>query len=146
MADTKVHELMTHLVVMLFPNEAVEAVAERLSRNGIGGAPVVEGGKVVGMVSGSDIVRAARRRAGHELSSMTVVDVMTRPVITVTPTASVWEAADILDGRGIKRLPVVDSDGYLVGIISRGDIVRLVAKARRPRRPAMVQVVDATGS
>ncbi|MQB00964.1 MAG: CBS domain-containing protein [Actinobacteria bacterium] len=135
MSDTDVQEVMTHLVVMLFPSESVAAVAERLSRNAIGGAPVVEGGKVVGMVSASDIVRVARRRKDHELSTETVMDVMTRPVVTVAPATSVWEAADILDRRGIKRLPVVDPDGYLVGIISRGDIVRLVAKAERPRRP-----------
>jgi len=131
MPEIQVQEVMTNLVVMLFPSETVGAVAERLSRNGIGGAPVVEGGKVVGMLTGSDIVRAARKADEDGLGSHTVAEMMTLSPVTVGPSASVWEAADLFDRRHIKRLPVVDAEGYLIGIVSRGDVVRLVAKQRR---------------
>lgn len=146
---TLVKDVMTYLVVTFHPNDSVTEAARRLVRNRISGAPVVEYGKVVGVVSEADLVRAciksdlldAPRDVLGTLSGVTqtetraraadlkVEDVMTREAITVELEATVYEAAELLDRYGVSRVPVVQ-DGYLVGIIARADIVRAVAGTR----------------
>jgi len=63
------------------------------------------------------------RRGGSNVS-----DIMTTPAITVSPDADIREVARILDAKRIKRLPVVDTARKLIGIISRGDIVRAMGR------------------
>ena len=65
------------------------------------------------------------------MDHMTVGDVMTRDVISVLPETSVREAASLIDRHGIRRLPVVDEEGYVVGILARADRVRAMAKPKR---------------
>jgi CBS domain-containing protein len=148
MAEVKVRDVMTHLVVTLYPSDSILEAARRLARNNVSGAPVVEGGKVIGMVSESDLIRAAmpphetRRpvsvldmlvllntaRAGQHDHGKRVEDIMTPIVVDISPDASVWEAAALMDHKGIKRLPVIDGEGYLIGVISRADVVKAMAK------------------
>jgi CBS domain-containing protein len=148
MADTRVKDVMTHLVVMLYPTDTIHEAAKRLARNRISGAPVVEAGKVVGVVSEADLIHAvvppipvdrgasildvltvmgrARPRA-HDHGKK-VADVMSPIVIQVGPEMSIWQAAAIMERTGVKRLPVVDDEDYLLGIISRADLVKAMAK------------------
>lgn len=148
MSDVRVQDVMTHLVVMLYPNDSVHEAAQRLARNSISGAPVVEDGKVVGIVSESDLIHAVMPpvpvdRGASILDVLSVVgqarprahshgkkvaDVMSPLVIQVSPSASIWKAASIMEHRGVKRLPVVDDGGYLLGIVSRADLVRVMAR------------------
>lgn len=124
MTDVKVSGVMTHLVVMLYPNDSVHEAERKLARNHISGAPVVEGGKVTGIVSESDLIKAALSPTPAE----TVTEVMNSKVVKVSPTTSVWEAASIMQARGVKRLPVVDEEGYLLGIVSRADLIKAMAE------------------
>jgi CBS domain-containing protein len=148
MNDLKVVEIMTHLVVTFRPGDSVEEAARRMVDNRISGGPVVESGRLVGVVSEADLVGAyappspARMRvaAAHPLTFLlrrvsprsvddtTVADVMTSDVVTLDPEASVWEAACLIDRHGVRRLPVVDSEGYVVGIVARADVVRAMAR------------------
>jgi CBS domain-containing protein len=61
-------------------------------------------------------------------NGITVGDVMTKSVIKVAPDTSVWEAASIMERRGVKRLPVVDPEQDLIGIVSRADLVKAMAR------------------
>lgn len=148
MADVRVKDVMTHLVVMLYTTDTVHEAARRLARNRISGAPVVEDGKVVGVVSEADLIHAVvppvpvdrgtsildllsvmgRARPRAQDHGKTVADVMTSLVIQVTPEVSIWRAASIMERRGVKRLPVVDDEGYLLGIVSRADLVKAMAR------------------
>lgn len=165
MADIKVSDVMTHLVVMLYPTDTLHEAAKRLARNRISGAPVVEGGKVVGIVSESDLIHAvlppvpvdrgasildvlsvigrARPRA-HE-HGKTVGDVMSTIVIQVFPDTSMWKAASIMERQGVKRLPVVDSEGYLLGIVSRADLVKAMAKDDKEIAADVVEAIKVLG-
>ena len=144
---------MTRLFVALKPTDSIHYAAQRLARNHISGAPVIEDGKVVGVISESDIIRAAYRpkrgivtnfldavaNATSETTSQTlratrVADAMSTPVITALPALSVWEAATLTERHGVKRLPVVDDDGYLIGVISRADLVRVMGRSE----PALI--------
>lgn len=144
---------MTRLFVALKPTDSIHYAAQRLSRNHISGAPVIEHGKVVGVISESDIIRAAYRpkrgivtnfldavaNATHETTPQTlratrVADAMSTPAVTAPPEMTIWEAAALTQRHGVKRLPVVDHDGYLIGVISRADLVRVIGQSE----PAMV--------
>ena len=147
MAEMRVRDVMTHLVVTLRPSDPLRFAAKRLAANRISGAPVVKEGKLVGVVTEADQMRAfapyeegdgsilpgapfmflLRGAAPRLPEDLTVADAMTSDVATIRPDAPVREAAAKIDRRGIRRLPVVDEDGYVVGVIARSDIVRAMA-------------------
>lgn len=149
MSDVKVRDVMTKMVATLRPEDTIHDAARTLALNGISGAPVVQDGKPIGMVSEADIVRAVLPHAHvvrgrptlfdamelaltgkHRPAPKTAkaADVMTTPVVRIAPDASIWRAADVMGLSNVKRLPVVDDEGSLVGIISRADLVRAMAK------------------
>lgn len=165
MSDVKVQDVMTHLVVMLYPTDSVHEAARRLARNRISGAPVVEAGKVVGVVSESDLIRAVTppvrgnygasildilsviarvKPRGHE-HGRTVGDVMSTLVIDVAPSASIWKAASIMERRDVKRLPVVDDEGYLLGIVSRADLIKAIARDDADIAADVVEAIQILG-
>ncbi len=148
--DTRVEEVMTRLFLALKPTDSIQYAAQRLARNHISGAPVLEHGKVVGVISESDIIRAAYRpRRGRvtnfldavanasreatslRLSTARVAEAMSAPVITASPGMTISEAAALTERHRVKRLPVVDHDEYLIGIISRADLVRVLGHSER---------------
>lgn len=150
MGDLKVSDLMTRSVVTAEPGDSISDVARRLAQHGVSGAPVVEGGKVIGMITESDIIRAVaipkpnegalrllsaladpsvvERRSGKK----TVADAMSTLIVETSPQASLREAAAEMEERGVNRLPVVKEDGILVGIISRADLLRQLAENPKP--------------
>lgn len=140
-----VEEIMTRDVIAVAPDTAIHTVARLLVDHGISGVPVVDDqGAVVGILSEGDlIVRQKPRprppwwdlflRDGEHLAreyqkamGTTVAEVMTRSVISVRPSASIGAAAALLDRHRVRRLPVLD-EGRLVGIVSRGDLVKALA-------------------
>lgn len=147
MNQIKVFEVMTNLVVTLRPHNTVQEAARQMLNNRISGAPVVEDGRLVGIVSEAYLVAAyapparsmtrfaatdplvflVRSTLHRPANGTTIADVMTRTVVTVAPDASVWEAASLIDRYGIRRLPIVDSEGYVVGIVARADLVHAMA-------------------
>jgi Predicted transcriptional regulator, contains C-terminal CBS domains len=165
MNDIKVKDVMTHLVVTVRPQDSIQEAARRLLDNRISGAPVVERGRLVGVFSEADLVAAytppARtgtpfvavdpimfllrgtvpREAGHT----TVADIMTRDVVSVSPDASLWEAASLIDRHGIRRLPVVDPDGYVVGVLARADLVRAMARSDEDLAPVVRKAIEVLG-
>ena len=128
--------------------------------NRISGLPVVDaGGRVVGIISDGDLIRRQRRpkvtpwwrlffqngerlaREYRKIVGTTVGDVMTRPALVISPVFGIETAAAVLDNRQIRRLPVV-RDGRLVGIVSRGDLVKALAtSAQLPPAESLVSGV-----
>lgn len=136
-----VGRLMTREVQTFAPGTPAVEVARQLAEAGISGAPVVEGGQLVGVVSIKDFLPrlglpkhstpmalvselvGGKHCGMGDFASATARELMTSPPLTVGPDTPVGEAAALMDGRGINRLPVVEN-GSLVGIITRGDVVR----------------------
>lgn len=128
-----VESVMTRNVVVLHEEDNLEWIEEAMSRHHFRHLPVVDGTRVVGILSQRDILRVsvgalANLRHG-ELEQRTleercfVANMMNRDVLTTRPEATVIEAARaMLTGR-VGALPVVDGDGALVGIVSRGDVL-----------------------
>jgi CBS domain-containing membrane protein len=133
MTVLKVRDLMTERVDVLQENEDVDLAAMLMRLEQLHHLPVVREGKVVGVVSHRDILKAGARnpkeRSPDELRAfhlgIPVRDIMTPTVLTVAPDAPLLEAAEILRDEGIGCLPVMDGD-ELVGIITRNDFLRLV--------------------
>jgi CBS domain-containing protein len=167
-ASPAVAEIMTAHVVTLLENETIQDAARTLKEHRISGAPVVQGLEVVGFLSEVDIVRAlapahdprkprslvdaiGKLPGGVERAAADrqVQAVMTRKVVTVRPQDSAWEAAELLQRRGFKALPVTGALGRLEGIVARSDLLRLVAppddELRRRVRRALV-ALDAAAS
>ena len=121
MIEVPVGEIMTRRVVSVPPTMPVAEVGQLIRERRITGLPVVdERGGIVGVVSEIDL--ATRPGA-------TAAEVMSRQVATVTPDTSVREVAALLLERRIRRAPVV-ADGRMIGIVSRSDLLRLLALAR----------------
>lgn len=164
MTDILVDDVMTRLVVTLKPETSLHEAAQRLAQHGISGAPVVVDGVVHGVVSEADLVRASLppapinrglsildmislmgrgRATAHP--AITVGDIMTSVVIEVPVGTSIWKAAEIMNRRGIKRLPVVEEDGQLVGIVSRGDLVRAIGRTDKQIALEVAHAIEVLG-
>lgn len=112
--------VMNRDVVTISPGATMRELKEVLRVNRISGAPVVERGRMVGIVSLENLIQSLER--GDTRSR--VRDKMTTDVVTVRASQSVVEAVRKFAEHGVGRLPVVDDDGNLVGILTAGDITR----------------------
>lgn len=109
-------------VATVHPSATLSAVAQRLRLDGIGALVVVDGDKVVGMISERDIVRTfAEHRA--DIADMKVAEVMTAKVITCQPDDSLTRILGMMTRHRIRHLPVMEG-GRLAGVISIGDAVK----------------------
>jgi CBS domain-containing protein len=142
----KIKELMRENPIAVGPETPLRDVAIILTEGGFSGLPVIgERLEVLGVVSEADILvkeqGPANRRGGvfgwllaeeapdtAKLAARTAVEAMTSPAITIGPEAHVSYAARLMTENGIKRLPVVDSHGTLIGIVTRADLVRAFAR------------------
>jgi CBS domain-containing protein len=113
-------EVMTTSVVSVSPRDTVDEAARLLTFHDISGLPVCDGSRVVGVLSEADLIGK---------SGTTVGEVMTAPAVTISESTSLEKVAEQLTQQRIRRLPVVDNSGNLVGIVSRHDV--LVWASRR---------------
>lgn len=122
----RVVDLMTADVITASPETPIKAAARLMVRNKVSGLPVCdEDSRVVGIITEADFLRleVAREEADDPQPVERVEQVMHRSVLTITPDARVAEAARIMVVNDVNRLPVTDSAGKSLGIISRLDVV-----------------------
>ena len=142
----KVQDVMTIDVATIGPDALLKDAAIELVRRKISGMPVVDDdGNVLGVLSETDIL--AKEGDEHHNSgflrwlvdpadpwitarfdAVTVGDAMSAPARTIAPNRPIAEAATFMLDEDVNRLPVVDADGMLVGVVSRGDLVRAFAR------------------
>ena len=140
----KVRDLMSTDPLTVSPDTPLKEAARMMVRNKVSGLPVIGDGALVGIVTEADFLRQeANRDQPYRFSLLdalfgegpseppaveSVAEVMTEDLITSTAEVTIGEAARVMATRGVKRLPVVDGDGVLVGIISRADVVNAFTK------------------
>jgi CBS domain-containing protein len=122
----RVVDLMTSDVITASPDTPIKAAARLMVRNKVSGLPVVdENTRVVGIITEADFLRleVAREEAEDPQPVERVEQVMHCSVLTINPDATVTEAARIMVVNDVNRLPVTDTNGKSLGIISRLDVV-----------------------
>ena len=119
----KVSEIMSGRVVTIGQREPVIAAARLLKRMNLGALPVTDDkGKLKGMLTDRDIVLRCVA-AGADPRTLEIGEIMTRGVVTAAPELEVSEAARLMRGDQVRRLPVVEG-GKLVGMLSIADMAR----------------------
>lgn len=153
----KAKDVMTSPVISVGPDATVSEIAALLFERRISAVPVVEDGRLVGIVSEADLLHrheigtdcvaqsgswwlrlfAADRSIEDYIKShaRSARDVMTREVATVAPDTPVAQIATLLEARRVKRVPVVEA-GRLAGMVSRSNLVQALAASAGPARDA----------
>jgi len=145
-----VKDVMTRDVITVSPATPIHEAARLMVKHRVSGLPVIDAeGHLVGIISDGDLIVRQRRQKeapwwhlfftkGEQIAreyqravGTTVGEVMTQQVVTISPVWGIEVAASILDHRHFRRLPVV-LDGRLIGLVSRADVIKAVARATYP--------------
>jgi CBS domain-containing protein len=149
-----VADVMSHNPIVVRPETPLKEAIQILAERRISGLPVIDSaGKLVGIISETDLMwqetgvtppayimfldsviylqnPATYDRDLHKALGQTVGEVMSHNPVTTSPDKTVTEAARLMHDRNIHRLPVLDSEGQVVGILTRGDIIRAMAASQ----------------
>jgi len=149
---------MTTDVVTVAKNTPYKQVAKLITEHRVSGLPVLaKSGRALGMMSETDVLRkeerrfrprgtSLSRRTRHERAkadARTAGELMTSPVITIHPDAGLGAAAMLMNEHHIRRLPVVDDSGRLIGIVGRADLLKVFL---RPDEEIACEVAGVLGS
>ena len=134
MADVRVRDIMGKSLVTISVSERLSTVEDIMTLGQVRHMPVVRGGKLVGVVSQRDLLRASlsvlsQHRGAERRAFLHVVEiarVMSAPPIVIGPDATVEEAALVMAEKKIGCLPVVEN-GHLLGMVTETDVLRCVA-------------------
>ena len=141
----KCSEVMTKDPVCCLANDSVEKAAQILKRENIGAVPVIEteqAGRLVGIVTDRDLALKVIA-AGLDPKTTNVNTVMTHEVVTCRPDDDVQNALNAMAGHQLRRIPVVDDENRIVGIISQADVA---TRVNRPEKTAdMVKEISQAG-
>ena len=142
----RVRDVMTPEVVTVGEQASFKEIAATMAEHRVSALPVLDAeGRVAGIVSEADLLlkeefpegpagrrlfQSRRQRMERaKAAGATAAELMTAPTVTIGPDATVTEAARLLHRHGIKRLPVVDPAGPLLGIVSRADLLKVFLRA-----------------
>ncbi|MBW6451112.1 MAG: CBS domain-containing protein [DPANN group archaeon] len=132
--EIKVSEIMTKKVIVIESEKSVKEAAHFLKLYNIRGLVVVENNDVIGLVTDKDIINNIVSE-NKIPSQFKVKDIMTSKLFSVGPDEKISDVADKMYSNRIGRVPVIDSDDNLVGIITETDITKIV--------PALIEVFNA---
>jgi len=116
-------DIMTRKLISVMPETAIDEIGKLLITKNISAVPVIDSeNKLLGIVSESDIINVMGKEAQER--GKTAADIMSSPVITAPQDASLRELNQIMNNNRVKRLIIVDTQGYAIGIVSRANILR----------------------
>lgn len=123
----KVKEIMHKGVEWVSPDTPLTTLAKKMQQHDVGALPVGENDRLVGMVTDRDIaVRGVAN--GEDISKLTARDIMTKGVIWCRATDSANQAAHVMEAKQVRRLPVIDENKRMVGMLTLGDISRAASQ------------------
>ena len=121
MGGTKVREVMTDNPRCVTPETLVSEAARLMKSEDVGSLPILEGEKVTGVITDRDIVIRAVAEE-KDPRGMPVREVASRELVTIRPDEDLSEALKLMASYQVRRLPVVDEDNTLVGVLAQADI------------------------
>ncbi len=121
MMNLEVRSIMTKDPVVAHPNQSIEDLSKLFMESEVQQIPVVDHGKLVGLITSSDVLKVSRFNLENDLR---VKDVMTTKVVKITPKDKVGTAAELFADKRFKMIPVVNVDNELKGIVTAFDVIR----------------------
>lgn len=136
MPEVTAADIMTTKVITLTPHMHIYAAMEVLLKHRISGAPVLEHGRLVGVLSEYDCmaVSSGGMTDLFEATSGPVSQYMTAAALTASPQAPIGDLAATFLRQRVRRLPILDDDGRLVGLVSRRDVLKGLLRSQDGRR------------
>jgi CBS domain-containing protein len=131
----KVRDIMTSRVTFARPDDSIAYAARQMAEEDVGALPIVAEGGVIGMVTDRDI--AVRSVAGAITPQAEVRRIMTDPVVCCSPDDELEHAIELMSNEQIRRLPVCDAGGKLIGIVALAD-----AAHRDPNKKEVGEALD----
>lgn len=123
---------MTRDIIWLEPDDSIEAAYDLMAKLSIRHIPVVEGSRIVGMLSDRDVLTWGNVKHGVlTLPKMPIAEVMARMLITCPPSATVAELAALMLQHKIDSIPIVDEGNELLGLVTSSDLLTLLAEGER---------------
>jgi CBS domain-containing protein len=122
MANT-IREAMTSNPCTIDTNQSIAYAAKMMRDEDVGVAPIVEGDKLVGVLTDRDIAIRVVAEA-RDPETTTVAEVASKELVTVDPQQSLDEAMRLMAKHQVRRIPVVEEDGRLVGVLAQADVAR----------------------
>ena len=135
--NQEVRTIMSKDPIVANPNQTIDEVANLMMETQTQQLPVVQDGKLVGMITSYDLWKASR--AGHG-SDMNISEVMIKKVVRITPKDKVGTAAELFADKRFKTLPVVNLDNELKGVVTAFDVIKCVFNEAYPQ-PILYQEV-----
>ena len=133
---TKVHEVMTDRPRCVTPETPISEAAQLMESEDVGSLPVLDGDQLAGVVTDRDIVVRAIAK-GKDPRGMPVREISTRDPVTVRADEDLSEALKLMASYQVRRLPVVDEENRLVGVLAQADV------ALEAKEKAVGEVVEA---
>jgi CBS domain-containing protein len=127
--DKHVRDLMTESPRTIEPSTTIVEAARLMRDEDIGPLPIVEGDRLQGILTDRDIVLRVVAE-GKDPSRATAGEIASRELVTVDPQQGLDEAMRLMEEHQVRRLPVCEEDGRLVGILAQADIARHVGDER----------------
>jgi CBS domain-containing protein len=125
---TQVRDLMTESPISCEPSTTAVDAAKTMANEDVGPVPIVQHGRLVGLVTDRDLVVRVLAE-GRDPQSTTIGDIASSDLVTVQPDTDLQEALDKMSQNQVRRLPVVESD-RLVGIVAQADVARALDEER----------------
>ncbi|HEX7162744.1 MAG TPA: CBS domain-containing protein [Trebonia sp.] len=141
--SSTVKDVMSTHVIAVRRSAQYKEMAAMLHSQRLSAFPVIDDdNKVIGVVSETDLLTKealegsvprtvqgmTRQRVRSQVNGITAADLMTKPAVTIGPDQTVTDAARLMYNRRVKRLPVVNGDGTLIGIVTRSDVLSVYSK------------------
>jgi CBS domain-containing protein len=122
MEHQTVQEAMTANPAAVTPDTTVQEAARLMKSEDVGALPIVDDGRIIGVVTDRDLsIRVVAEARGADTP---VREVGSKDIVTIDPQQSLEEAARLMAEHQVRRLPVVEEDGRLVGVLAQADVAR----------------------
>lgn len=125
--EMRVHEFMSHPVETAKPDDSLLSAARAMKERNVGCVVVIDGGEIKGILTDRDIVIRVVC-PDLEPEEIRVEDVMTRQVVAIREDADIDFALNLMKNNRIRRLPVLNGSGQLIGIVSISDLARVIGR------------------
>ena len=146
MAPHTVGQIMTRHPQCCAPQDTIAAVARQMAAGNFGAVPVADPQthRLLGIITDRDITCRVTA-AGADPNQTPVREAMSQSAVTLRPEASIHECLHLMEQRQVRRVPIVDASGTLIGIVTQADLARLTAQTNELEHElaAMVEEISA---